>query len=136
MLEEYNRYQALANERLIEEEKKRKEEEKIRKQQKEQRKKEREAENKLKKEQQIQRDMERQIAIEQFRQKPLSEQLQTIVSHKKIPAYYGIDFSGISKSELKAVPKAILVEVITSFMTVKDPGWKSLQRKAKRILAE
>ena len=140
MLEEFNRYQALTNERLIEKEKKRKEEEKDREQQKEQRKKEREAEIKQKraqqKELQIQRNKERQIAIEQFRQKPLSKQLQTIVSNKKIPAYYGIDYNYISDSDLRAVPKAILVEVITSYMTVKDPDWKSLQRKAKRILAE
>ncbi len=74
--------------------------------------------------------------VGEFRKLPVSDQLQTILSDQKPPAVYGIDYEAISDSDLKAIPKSMLVQVITSFMNVKDAGWKELQKKARIILSE
>lgn len=77
-----------------------------------------------------------QAKVEEFKKLSLTDQLETIVSNREIPTAYDIDFGAVSGSDLKAVPGNILVRVITSFLNVKDPGWKELQNKARNILSE
>lgn len=77
-----------------------------------------------------------QAKVEAFKQLPLTDQLRTVVSGREIPAAYDTDFGAITASDLKAVPGKILVQVITSFLNVKDAGWKELQEKAKKILSD
>ncbi len=59
-----------------------------------------------------------------------------LASNKERPQYYGIDFSKVSEDDLRLVPKPLLVKVITSFLWIRDPVWKDLQKKAGKILQE
>ena len=88
------------------------------------------------KERQNLRSEARRKELERFRRLPLTEQLRTIVSGRKIPSYYGLNFTTVSESDLHNVPKLLLIDVITSFTSVKDPAWKELQKKARMVLAE
>ena len=82
------------------------------------------------------RNAAREAEIVQFRQKSAAEQLQTIVSGRKVPAAYGIDCAAISDADLRKVPRSILLQVVTSFGNVKDAGWKDLQKRAAAVLSK
>ena len=86
------------------------------------------------KERQAKRNAERQRELEAFRKLPLAGQLETIVLNKPIPTAYEMDFGSVSDEALEAVPRDLLVKVVTSFRNVKDAGWKDLQKRAERIL--
>lgn len=88
------------------------------------------------KERRLQVDEARQVELNELQGMPLSEKLKTVVSNRKTPGYYGIDYAAISDSELKSVSKDLLSEVASSFRTVKDPSWKELRRKARQILTD
>ena len=85
---------------------------------------------------QKERNAARAIELEQFRQKTLAEQLETVVSNRKVPQAYEVDFGAISRDDLREVPRGILLQVVTSFQNVKDAGWKELQKRAAAVLVE
>jgi hypothetical protein len=123
-----------------EDEERRRKEEAIKAEQEKQRQAERAAEVARKKAEQKARQKARtdawQAKVDEFKKLSLTDQLETIVSNRETPTAYDVDFGAISGSDLKAVPGSILVRVITSFLNVKDPGWKELQNKARNILSE
>ena len=86
--------------------------------------------------QQKEKSAKRQAELEAFRQKPLAEQLETVLSNRMPPDYYGIDFGAISDEAVRALPKALLVRAVTGFLNVRAAGWKQFQSKAKAVLAE
>jgi hypothetical protein len=77
----------------------------------------------------------RRIVMEWIRKEPLEEQLRTIVSGRKPPSYYGIDFTAIYENDLRNIPKPLLIDVVTFFRNIKDPEWRALQQKAENILS-
>lgn len=88
------------------------------------------------KEMQKRRNEMRRKNLEQFRGLPLAEQLQTIVSNPVRPKAYEMDYSQVNEEDLRGLPKALLAEIITSFMKETGCGWKALQKKAKIVLTE
>ena len=88
------------------------------------------------KERQKRRNEARRKELEQFRSLSLAEQLQTIVSNPIRPKAYEVDYSQVNEDNLRVLPKALLVEIITSFMKETGCGWKVLQKKAKIVLTE
>ena len=47
-----------------------------------------------------------------------------------------MDFGAISEDELKTMPKSLMLKILLSFRSLKDEGWRELQRKAEKILTE
>ncbi len=77
----------------------------------------------------------RRIVMKWIRKEPLEEQLRTIVSGRKPPSYYGIDFTAIYENDLRNIPKPLLIDVVTFFRNIKDPEWRALQQKAESVLS-
>ncbi len=76
----------------------------------------------------------RRIVMEWIRKEPLEEQLRTIVSGRKPPSYYGIDFTAIYENDLRNIPKPLLIDVVTFFRNKRDPEWSVLQQEAENVL--